>query len=241
MRHVFVLLLLAPLAGDVGASAASASECRETVTAQIHDYEHLPGGWLADASEIVTRIYERIGVRIEWLGPLRQQTHPVRTVAEPARPRARIAQLTIIILTPKMAARGHVAEGVLGYAAVPDDGRMGRIAYVIFDRVRQVTKSQEGGVELLGFVIAHEMGHLLLGPGWGSDAGFMQSHWDRRRMQALEPLTLGFSATEGERIRNMIRNDSAPAVAVATSGSQEADVCEAVPTDASRTTGSAVD
>ena len=87
---------------------------------------------------------------------------------------------------------------------------LGRIAYVIYERVHQLAR--EGGrseSDLLAFVMAHETGHLLLGRGVRAPAGLMKCHWDRRDMQRLEARTLEFSEAHALRIRNALENKPA--------------------------------
>jgi hypothetical protein len=185
------------------------------VTIQIHDYAHVPGAVLSHASATVSRIYERIGVRIDWVGvahPGERRGGSRRDKTQPSS----VAQMTIVILTPKMAARAGVAEGVLGYAAVPEEG-MGRIAFAIHERVRTAARQvPTNEAELLGFVMAHEIGHLLLPAGSGSDTGPMQNHWNTRELRGFDPLRLEFSAEQALQIRSTIENAS-PRAGIATS------------------------
>jgi hypothetical protein len=221
MRRTVVLLLMMIMALPIATARAWAvPDCADrepAVTMRIHDYVHLSNASLARASDVVSRLYGKIGVRIDWLGVLQQgggggRRRPAADGETSYVP----AQLTINILTPKMAARGGVADGVLGYAAVAHEGGMGRIAYVIYDRVRDVASN--GPVhesDLLGFVMAHEAGHLLLGPGSRSETGIMKCHWEWRRMQRLDALAMGFSELQAVRIRDTIKNASPTVVATA--------------------------
>jgi hypothetical protein len=213
MRAVPLLLVAMMVTIDAAPTFASRAwqEQSSVVTIQIHDYEHLPSDRLLHASEIVTRIYGQIGIRIEWLGVLRPDARR-RRAPDDAPPRdMRIAQVTLIIMKPEMAARGRIPADILGYAAVPADGGMGRIAYVIYDRIRQVAATGPAReTELLGFVMAHETGHLLLGRGSGTRTGLMKCHWDRRSAQLLDPSTLGFSDLQAFRIHTRLMNGSSP-------------------------------
>jgi hypothetical protein len=100
-----------------------------------------------------------------------------------------------------MAARGRVADGVLGFAAVASEG-MGRIAYVIYDRVRSIaTEAATPEGELLGFVMAHEIGHLLLPRGPQPSAGLMKDCWtDIRRTIENEAAAGGSIADDARRV-----------------------------------------
>jgi hypothetical protein len=110
-----------------------------------------------------------------------------------------------------MAARGRVADGVLGYAAVASEG-MGRIAYVIFDRVRSIaTASATHDGDILAFVMAHEIAHLLLPHGPQPSTGLMKSCWTVHDFRGLDVLKLGFSPQQASQIRRTIENEAARA------------------------------
>ena len=155
MPRAFAWLILTFVIGSVPLlSADERGDGELAVTIQIHDYCRVSNGSLTRARAVVTAMYKRIGVRTEWLGVVQQ---PLRSARRDEISRIPIAQVTLIILTPKMAARGHVAEGALGFAAVPEEG-MGRIAYAIYDRVRDTaTRAAISEDDLLGFVMAHEI------------------------------------------------------------------------------------
>jgi hypothetical protein len=222
MRRTITLLILALFTAHGHARAASQCvDTARTVTLQIHDYVHLPNQSLARASKIVTQLYGQIGVRTEWFPVLRQggprpKPNPTR---EPVH--SPIAQVTIIVLTPQMAARGRIPEGTLGLAAVPDEG-MGSIAYVIYDRVqRMAAVSATDEIQLAGLVMAHEVGHLLLGPNSQSDTGLMKGHWDRNDLRLFEAVTPRFSEPEAKRILARLEDVATAPRAVATTGGQD--------------------
>lgn len=226
MRSVLVLLLTASSLGCARLSAASqCSDTHPVVTVQIRDYVHMKSESLSKAREIVTRVYKRVGVGIEWMGvmqPADGRTTNPRAVEEARLP---IAQLTINILTPAMAKRGHVADDVLGFVAVPPEGGMGRIGYVVYERVREVAAGGSSSTsDILGVIIAHDIGRLILGAGSGTHTGLMNRQWDRRDLEQVNPLTLEFTPPEIDRIRTTLQRDVASSFAAATSGA-EPDEC----------------
>jgi hypothetical protein len=209
MRCVAARVMLT--AAILGVRFPSASETRGeelSLTIRIHDYSRVPSDSLSRATAIVTRIYEKIGVRTEWMGvarPAERRAGSGRGDETPPRP---AAQMTIIMLSPEMAARAHVADNVLGYAAVPEEG-MGSIAFAIYQRVRAAAgKIRSNEAELLGFVMAHEIGHLVLPRGLQPDSGPMKNHWQVHDLQRLDPLTLDFSTEQADQIRRTLENAS---------------------------------
>jgi hypothetical protein len=213
MRGVIAhLMITVAICGARLSSAPEPPEGELPVTIQIHDYSRVPGESLSRATTIVTRLYDTIGVRTEWIGVVRPRERAESRRRE--EPRPPIGQLTIIVLTTNMAARGRVAEGVLGYAAVASEG-MGRIAYVIYDRVRSIAAdaaTHEG--DLLGFVMAHEIGHLLLPRGPQPSTGLMKGCWAARDFRGMNILALAFSAQQASDIRRTIENEATARSAV---------------------------
>ena len=106
-----------------------------------------------------------------------------------------------------MAARGRFADGALGMAAVADEG-MGRIAYAIYDRVRDTaSRAGIGEADLLGFVMAHEIGHLLLPRGSQPESGLMRGRWTIRNFRRIDVANLEFSPLQASQIRVTIENN----------------------------------
>ena len=104
MRVMLMLLLGTMLMWVTHVRAAPACEGRElAVTAQIHDYAHVQSAQLLRSRELVARVYEKIGVRLDWLPTLQQPIRRAQSEEEDIRPPARIAQLAVIIKTDEMA------------------------------------------------------------------------------------------------------------------------------------------
>ena len=209
MRHVVTGFIIAvAMLGPRGSSASESPAGELPITVQIQDHSHVPPALLSSAAAVVTRMYEGIGVRIKWTGVVRWNGDHARFDHREETSHAALGQLTIIILNSKMAARGHVKEEVLGFAAVADEG-MGRIAYAIYDRVRSIALELPiNEAELLGFVMAHEIGHLMLPRGSHSSAGLMKSDWDIHDLEEVDLLKLQFSEQQAAQIRSTIENES---------------------------------
>jgi len=201
------LMLTFVFAGVSPSFAGERADRDLPVTIQVHDYSHVPPELLARAREIVTATYAHIGVRTEWLGVVQQDEKHPGAASRGSALRVPLAQVTVIILTPKMAARGHIEEGALGLAAVPVEG-MGRIAYAIYDRVKDTAaRAAMNEGDLLAFVMAHEIAHLLLPRASHTQTGLMRGHWNVRDLQLIDVLELGFSPEEASSIRAMLQRN----------------------------------
>lgn len=220
MPRAFVWLMLTFMIGSVSfLSADDRDDTELAVTVQIHDYWHVSSQSLARAREIVTAMYERIRVRTEWIGVVQQSEWHPGSPRRDSISRIPIAQVTLIILTPKMAARAHVEEGALGFAAVPTEG-MGRIAYAIYDRIRDTAaRAAMNEDDLLGFVMAHEIAHLMLPRGSHADGGLMRGHWNVADFRQTDVLKLEFLPEQATGIRStLLHNQPTLAVNVEAAG-----------------------
>ena len=62
--------------------------------------------------------------------------------------------------------------------------------------------------EMLGYVIAHELGHLLLGSHSHSDSGVMQAQWRAPALHAAARAALFFTPAQSANIRSRLANSS---------------------------------
>jgi hypothetical protein len=193
---LFGIIILAPVA-----LAAEGDEAR-TVSVRIHDYAHIQDAELARAQEVVSGMYGAIGVRTDWLEPLQQ----IGGVFDGSGARdCKPSDLMIIILTSAMANRGVIPGSIIGFAAA-EPGVGGRIAYVIYDRVRDIARGT--GVDdmrMMGIVMAHEIGHLLLTHQAHSDDGLMRGRWQESEFRSPRPSDLHFSELQAGEIRRTLR------------------------------------
>jgi hypothetical protein len=136
-----------------------------------------------DARQEVIRIYARIGVRVIWAE---------HVTGSPKVP--------LVIIIPQITGQ-WVGPTSLGLA-VRGANSSGRVAYVFYDRVLPLaTKHQMSDASLLGVVIAHEIGHLLLPYGSHSPSGLMRGDWDNQQFLLARSRRLRFTAQQAELIR----------------------------------------
>jgi hypothetical protein len=146
-----VLATVLTMAGRV----AEAQLAPLPVTVAIYDSAALPPPVLERAKGVATEIYRRIGVSVTWLaGPQVAAAVPT-TAACPDSPTPLI-HLRLL----GRSANPHRPTGDLGFAASG-----GTLASVLVEPVAYVAKRKNLEVgDLLGVVIAHEIGHLVLPP-----------------------------------------------------------------------------
>ena len=183
--------------------AATESETPD-VRIRILDYARIANDVIARAQQRVTDIYKIIGVQVRWqvtVCPPAPSSSVADTLTEPS-------DFVVIVLSPNMSRRLKVARDVVGMAIVPPQGG-GRIAYVLFDRVTRVARTARLDVtDILGMVMAHEIGHLMLPDGSHSDSGLMRADWKIKELHRPLHAAFEFTIPEGEAIRRHLRRSA---------------------------------
>jgi len=169
-----------------------------TITIGVYDYTRAKPDVLLKAERSAAAILLKAGVEAVWLACLSGHGSPKNPVcAAPADP----THLTLLIVPDCMSKHlGAVHDDALGFAEVSMG--LSRTAWVLYERVRDFAlKQQLTDERLLGAVIAHELGHLLLGENAHAAAGLMHGYWPRPELLAIEFGQLVFSDTESRRIQ----------------------------------------
>ena len=136
----------------------------------------VPPAILTDAESEATSVYRAAGVTLVWADG-RADTLADRTIAsEP------VVGVRVIIVAGQAERRfitdGRFADAVLGFAPMKTNCFCGRNAYVFSDRIMAVGYRRGNPTSLLGRVIAHEVGHLLLSTSRHSRVGIMRETLD---------------------------------------------------------------
>lgn len=138
-----------------------------SVTVTIHNNADVPTEVLAFAKGYAAAVFRRGGVVLRWLE------------GQPPAASSPRAMFTVVLLAPEqgrqMAATSGIADEVVGQAA----SAAGR-AYIHYERVVDMTMPPERTlVTFLGYVMAHELGHLMLRGQGHASAGIMRSSLPR--------------------------------------------------------------
>ena len=107
----------------------------------------------------------------------------------------------------------HATSEVFGVAFLSAEGT-GCYSDIFYDRATKLHADWNVGLsDLLGNVMAHELGHLLLGSNSHSRAGIMRAHWQGEELNLLSRGNLWFTREQGEQMRGKL-NRVRPAVAL---------------------------
>jgi hypothetical protein len=114
-----------------------------------------------------------------------------------------------------------VKEEVFGAAFLGTDGH-GLYTDVFFDRAQELCRELNVSLpELLGHIIAHEIGHLLLGRNAHSSFGIMRARWEREELEQASKGTLLFSAQQAKRMQARLMAIESAAMAEAAVSTQQ--------------------
>ena len=105
-----------------------------------------------------------------------------------------------------MAERMRQAPDCFGFALYPEDGSFATVANVFAHLAKQIGnrhRMRQGVV--LGHIVAHELGHLLLGAGSHSGNGIMHVPWLPKELESVAQGSMMFTAGESEKMRVNIR------------------------------------
>ena len=172
---------------------------RQTAAAQplirvlVMDQAEVPPVTRQRAQDVATRVFHLAGLALVWVdaGTCQARCLRVRIVTQPVSAKSRDPHL-------------------LGVALRMPEAR-GINLWVFYPRIR--TYSAELGLdrsELLGYVMAHELGHLLLPDGAHSAAGLMRPALDRAQVRAAAEGLLTFTPDQAGLIREGLQASASP-------------------------------
>jgi hypothetical protein len=174
--------------------AEAATESRHRLPVDVYDYAGVAPDIRAAAAEVTRHIYAAIGIDIVWVDrcPLACNIGFSRE----AHTDTQDGHLMVTILPDGMSVQEFPA-GVLG--AAPENGS---VAYAFFGRIRAFAFDRNLLMgTLLGHVIAHEVGHILLREGH-APKGLMRAKWVDGELVLAKLGRLGFTAMQARRIRS---------------------------------------
>ena len=199
------------------------------VAISVYDYANVSTELLAAAEEDAQRVFRQAGVETLWTtclpkkGKARSRFDDCYKVDD--------THLMLKILPHAIAKHVRDRGDVLGAASVDESGAS-YYAYVFYDNVQRVAEQRKLGHALLGDVLAHEIGHLLLGSNSHSVSGIMSAHWYGDELRRISEATIFFVPSQSRTMRDRFasRKLDGPAVPGAIADASGAPHSTKVPT-----------
>src|SRR5262245_55109868 len=154
----------------------------------------VPPDVMARAKAVASRVYSDAAIELQWIDD----------VGEPI-PASEIQVAIIVALRPNPESRTHVAPDVMGTSTMTASEK-GTIAYAFYSRIVERARNRRiDPAVMLGYVIAHEMGHLLLGHASHSPDGIMRARWDQFEQERFERDSLKFTKEQAAAMRGNVK------------------------------------
>lgn len=181
-------------------SPPSSTPLSAEVSISVHDYAGVSTAPLKAAEDQARGIFRRAGLETIWLNcsPKLEKVEPESCYFADA------THLTLKISPRAMNAQIRDRIDVLG-TSYPDEKGAGYFAYVFYDRVLELTEQRTLGHALLADVMAHEIGHLLLGSKSHSRSGIMCGRWEAEQLRSVAEGGMSFDPTESRLMRERLR------------------------------------
>ena len=156
---------------------------------QLHDFAGAPPSVLHEAERELARVYDAIGVRVEW-------DHPVQHADEGA-------ALHVILVAHEGGDLRRTRDSVMAATLWTASGTP--VVYVFYRRVEAEAARYAVSVALvLACALAHELGHVLMPERGHSRQGLMRACWGQDDFLRANQGQLRFSADEAARMRTRL-------------------------------------
>jgi hypothetical protein len=164
------------------------------ITVSVYDDVRVPRDTLARAEGQATKIFWRAGLDVSWLDCSPANSARCAAVFESEGP----FHLSLRITPNVASSTSDTAFGVVYLAA---DGP-GQYGVVFWKRAQDLQGSSKLDLALiLASVMAHEVGHFLLGSNAHAISGIMRAHWEPRELRRISMGSLLFLPEQGKRMR----------------------------------------
>jgi len=168
------------------------------ITVRIRNQAEIEPRILAQAQRETTEVLDRSGIGLAWLdcSPGGQSVS-----RSPACHRAPAPTELVITLLQRSRS---TPDRALGRAICPTNSRLAAYATVYVDPARRMATGKREAATILGYAMAHELGHLLLGANSHAAAGIMRSHWKAQEILAGLKGRFHFTDAQSAQLREAV-------------------------------------
>lgn len=186
---------LAP-AALAGTASSHEHDPAPVITVRVFNYAQVGNRTLAGAKQHAREVLSRVEVKIEWLDCPASHAEVRTNTACRGRP-------TSTELVIRIVPRSQNPHCQLGFAALPKgEGKLATHASVFYEAAEDLAAGYSASnAQMLGYILAHEIGHLLLGEGSHAGKGIMRTPWRKPEMERAAEGRLGFSAKQARRMQ----------------------------------------
>jgi hypothetical protein len=178
----------------------------------VYDSVGISSAVLAEAEREAAKIFKPAGVNVLWMNcPTAATSDPDSGVLIP--PDCGLVEWPTHLALRIVPRSNRFTNEVFGVAFLSAEG-VGCYSDVFYDHATGLRAGSNVSVtNILGNVIAHELGHLLLGSNSHAPSGIMKARWEGEELDRVAKEGLSFTAEQAEHIRERLIT-SEPPVAV---------------------------
>jgi hypothetical protein len=203
MKNVFTTLLFSLFVIFPGTAWGETSPVRRSnLTVSVYNDAGVPFATLQEAETISSRIFEESGIHVVWINclPGNLSTGAVCTLAVTE------GQLQVRVGRHSL----NLRSSVLGISYLSDVG--GSQADVFYESIKELHQNMPGQPAIiLGHVMSHEIGHLLLGTNSHSPSGIMRAQWDKQQIGLAAAGRMYFDESQSRRMTERLQKTSSRA------------------------------
>lgn len=172
------------------------------LTLSVFNDAFVPPAVLAEAESQAGRILSRAGIQVQWLSCETGGSHVPDQFEKPS-PCSSITypshlSVRIVLTGPS------VRDDIFGEAYTSSEGKGAYIKLYYAHLAKANAHAVLGAGQLLGCLIAHELGHLLLGANSHGHAGIMQSRWEQTQLRDAGRGNLQFTPPQAAAMRECL-------------------------------------
>jgi len=177
-----------------GARFACAQDYNPAIRVRVDNYTPASPAELAMAEREAARILGAAGLRTIWL--ICREVDSLALLQDPCQQPLETTDIVLRVVSEPT--QNKFNDAVFGFSVQPV------LATVYYEYPVRLAKKDDAVFELpviLGCVMAHEIGHLLLGPNSHSGSGIMQPSWERKQVRQAMTGSLLFTSAQAKHIR----------------------------------------
>jgi len=187
---------------------AAQKDLSAVLAVRVYNYAGVEKHILAGAQRQAASILSRAGAITNWIGCA---VSAAQAGSEPgcAQPPSG-AEIVLKLLSHAMAQKTNQPAHTFGFAVPTSPAGLGSV-FIFAKRAEELALSGRFSVGydgaravVLGHVIVHEIGHLLLGPGSHSRTGIMSYPWSQTELKQMATAHLSFTDGEAAVIRQRL-------------------------------------
>jgi hypothetical protein len=180
------------------------------LTLRVYNYARIDSDSLARSEKVADAIFGNVGMETVWVDC---PTSKTQWQAYPAcQSHMGTTDLVLKILPKHMAMKVRRRTESLGFAQTCPETEPACELNVFYHRIDELATKGYKEDRILGYVIAHEVAHVLIGPGHSED-GIMRGEWTPPDLQRISwGLPLNFTGDQSKRLRDtVLRRTKRPA------------------------------